>query len=454
MSPPPDSAEEELAARLRERAALSPEFWSFSGRSRREGGHGIFAYPAMMVPQLQGALLEDVQAVDPTVSTVLDPFMGSGTVMLESARRGLSFTGTDINPLAVLLATVKSHIYEPELLAKVRQRIALRVMEDESREIIVNFTNRDKWFRDDVAIDLSKLKRAISAERPRVVRQAFWVALAETIRLVSNSRTSTVKLHSYRPEEIQARQLDAIETFLRISASQIEQLDDQAAALSQGLETNPSLSITCTVADARNAVRSRNRATADILMTSPPYGDNVTTVTYGQHSYLPLQWIDSTDVLGMRKELLEYTRSIDSISLGGRLKGSLEWADELRAKSTAFAQCLDQLHGHPRNAQTRMVAFIRDLDESLDAIVSRLRTNAWMFWTLGERKISGVRVPTVAIVRDLLTARGARHVETLERKIPCGSKRMAARNASVETMNSESVLVMRGPSDTYCDSRS
>ncbi|MGW0295906.1 site-specific DNA-methyltransferase [Streptomyces anthocyanicus] len=453
-SPPPDGAEEDLAARLRERAALSPEFWSFSGRSRREGGHGIFAYPAMMVPQLQGALLEDVQAVDPTVSTVLDPFMGSGTVMLESARRGLSFHGTDINPLAVLLATVKSHIYDPELLARVRQRIAVRVIEDESREIIVHFTNRDKWFRDDVAIDLSKLKRAISVERPRVVRQAFWVALAETIRLVSNSRTSTVKLHSYRPEEIQARQLNAIDTFLRISASQIEQLEDQAVVLAQGLDMNPSLSITCTVADARSAAGAKYRATADILMTSPPYGDNVTTVTYGQHSYLPLQWIDSADVPGMRQELLEYTRSIDSISLGGKLKGSLDWADELRVKSAAFAQCLDQLHGHPRNAQTRMVAFIRDLDESLDAIVSRLRSNSWMFWTLGERKISGVRVPTVAIVRDLLAARGARHVETLERKIPGGSKRMAARNASVETMNSESVLVMRGPCDNHCDSRS
>ena len=30
----------------------------------------------------------------------------------------------------------------------------------------------------------------------------------------------------------------------------------------------------------------------DLIVTSPPYGDNNTTVPYGQYSYLPLQWID------------------------------------------------------------------------------------------------------------------------------------------------------------------
>ncbi|MFJ9637271.1 hypothetical protein [Streptomyces sp. NPDC101178] len=440
--------EEALASKLRERATSTPEFWSFSGRSRREAGHGIFAYPAMMVPQLQGALLEDLQAVDPSVSSVMDPFMGSGTVMLESVSRGLSFLGTDINPLAVLLATVKSQVHDSEKLVKARQRIALRVTEDTAEKIEVQFHNRNKWFRPDVSQDLSRIRRAITAERGKVVRQVFWVAMAETIRLVSNSRTSTVKLHSYSADEIECRQIDTVETFLRISASQIEQLRDQARTLSRGFEKNPTLQILCAVGDARSTPTKKNRAYADILMTSPPYGDNVTTVTYGQHSYLPLQWIDTTDVPGMRQELLENTRSIDSISLGGKLKGVLASADDLSDKSPAFAYCLDQLKMHPRNAQLRFVGFIRDLDESLDAITARLRNDAWMFWTLGERKISGISVPTVAIVRDLLISRGSRHIETLERKIPGGAKRMAYRNASVETMNTESILVMRGPRHT------
>ena len=34
----------------------------------------------------------------------------------------------------------------------------------------------------------------------------------------------------------------------------------------------------------------------DLLVTSPPYGDNTSTVPYGQYSYLPLQWIDLHDI--------------------------------------------------------------------------------------------------------------------------------------------------------------
>ncbi|MFG3025187.1 hypothetical protein ACGFZQ_42965 [Streptomyces sp. NPDC048254] len=433
-----------MAARLRQRAASTPEFWSFVGRASRENGHGTFAYPAMMVPQLQGALLDDVLEVDATVSSVLDPFMGSGTVLLESARRGLSFFGADINPLAVLLSEVKSRPHDIQRLEEVRARVASKAAADTSEIIAVDFINRDKWFRRDVAIALSRLRRAICEEPERVERQVLWVALAETIRLVSNSRTSTVKLHAYSPADIAKRVLDAHGTFLRILAEHIDQLRDQAAILHEGLSRSPKLTISCKPGDARTMPHSGDPV-SDVLMTSPPYGDNITTVTYGQHSYLPLQWMSPDDVPGLTPELLLATRSIDSASLGGKLKDRLPEAEELCARSPAFQSCFEKMQARDRNARVRLTAFTADLDESLDSIVARLRDHAWMFWTLGERRISGITVPTVSIVRDLLCDRGARHIETLERKIPAHSKRMALRNASVETMNTESVLVMRGP---------
>jgi len=438
------AADKRLAARLRRRAANTPEFWSFVGRATRENGHGTFAYPAMMVPQLQGALLDDVLKVDPSAASVLDPFMGSGTVLLESARRGLSFTGSDVNPLAVMLSQVKSRSYEIRHLEVVRDRVASRAAADTSKAFAVEFTNRDKWFRRDVALDLSRLRRAICAEADRDVRQVLWVALAETIRLVGNSRTSTVKLHAYSPGDIAKRILDARVTFQRVLAEHIDQLRDQAAVLSEGRSRNAQLSITCEARDARS-MPLPHEPVCDVLMTSPPYGDNITTVTYGQHSYLPLQWMDPSDVPGLTGELLRTTRSIDTASLGGRLKDCLPKSEALCARSTAFESCFAMMQTRDRNAQARLTAFTADLDQSLDSILARLRSQAWMFWTLGERRISGITVPTVSIVRDLLVDRGARHIETLERKIPASSKRMAMRNASVETMNTESVLVMRGP---------
>jgi site-specific DNA-methyltransferase (cytosine-N4-specific) len=51
--------------------------------------------------------------------------------------------------------------------------------------------------------------------------------------------------------------------------------------------------IDISLADLRTADKNIN---ANAVITSPPYGDNDTTVSYGQHSYLPLQWIDFSDI--------------------------------------------------------------------------------------------------------------------------------------------------------------
>ncbi len=71
--------------------------------------------------------------------------------------------------------------------------------------------------------------------------------------------------------------------------------------------------------------RQRSKKKYDLLISSPPYGDNATTVTYGQFSYLPLQWIDLDDINeSVDKELLNLQNKIDSSSLGGSLKEAAE----------------------------------------------------------------------------------------------------------------------------------
>lgn len=54
-------------------------------------------------PQFVEALL---QTYAPSRGTVMDPFVGSGTSLVEAARIGLSATGADLNPAAVALARV------------------------------------------------------------------------------------------------------------------------------------------------------------------------------------------------------------------------------------------------------------------------------------------------------------------------------------------------------------
>lgn len=74
-------------------------------RNTRYSTHGIHRYRGKFNPQISSYLLNIVGADSGT--RVLEPFCGSGTTMLECAHRGITATGMDINPLAVLITNTK-----------------------------------------------------------------------------------------------------------------------------------------------------------------------------------------------------------------------------------------------------------------------------------------------------------------------------------------------------------
>src|SRR5574338_853686 len=52
---------------------------------------------------------------------ILDPFCGSGTVLVEARAAGLRTIGTDLNPLAVLIARAKTWAAPPRRRAKLKE---------------------------------------------------------------------------------------------------------------------------------------------------------------------------------------------------------------------------------------------------------------------------------------------------------------------------------------------
>src|SRR5690554_4260417 len=67
----------------------------------------IHTYPAKAVPEMVVSLL-NILKEEYSISKVLDPFLGSGTVAIESKYLGLDFFGSDLNPLSILLAKTKA----------------------------------------------------------------------------------------------------------------------------------------------------------------------------------------------------------------------------------------------------------------------------------------------------------------------------------------------------------
>ena len=119
--------------------------------------------------------------------------------MTEAMLQGLNFFGGDINPLAVLVSQAKAELFDADLLEAELQRVMKRSTSRKLPEQEVQFPNLDKWFEPHVVDGLNKLRGSIKACEQDTVRRFWWVALAETVRRSSNSRTSTVKLH-IRPD--------------------------------------------------------------------------------------------------------------------------------------------------------------------------------------------------------------------------------------------------------------
>ncbi len=59
-----------LRLRLESLAEVGKDYWSFKGNSRRNYGHGLFQYPARMVPQVSEAILMQACFVHPSIERV------------------------------------------------------------------------------------------------------------------------------------------------------------------------------------------------------------------------------------------------------------------------------------------------------------------------------------------------------------------------------------------------
>lgn len=434
-----------LIQELNSLSIANPDYWSFRGNSKRENTHALLQYPAMMVPQMQGALIDAVLQVESGITSVFDPFVGSGTTLGEVQNRGLDFYGSDINPLAVLSCQVKSGPFYIKALRSKADMILSHISSDRQDSIEVDFFGIDKWFTKETQRKLSKIRRAILTEDSLWARRLFWLTLSSTVRATCNSRSSTYKLHIKKAEDI-SRAPCAINFFQEELLKNVERLQKQKEFLKkQNLLSRNSSSYAKKIEiynrDIRNQKWSKSLA-FDFLISSPPYGDNQTTVPYGQFSYLALQWLNVNDINPMLdSSLLSNQNAIDSNSLGGSLKESKVKSAEISTISSSFEGCISSTNKVNPNSAKKIASFFYDLNQSLSNITSVMNKDGYMIWTVGNRRVANMEVPFNMIFRELCEFQGCHFVHEIQREIP--SKRMASKNNKVNTMTKESILIMR-----------
>jgi hypothetical protein len=414
-----------------------PSAWGETGANTRPNLHGLLRYPAMMVPRMQGDIMDAILRKKNARCRVLDPFVGSGTVMTEALMRDLPFTGVDINPLAALVCEAKAAIDRGADIEGAAQ-VLLAFLRCDVAEEIIDFPGRSKWFDDQSAIRLGALRRSICSIPDAGARKVMWTIFAETVRLCSNSRTSTYKLHIRRPDDrvSASRVTETFEINLRQALIRVR---EYRVLLRSCSKKRPSVKIICE--DIRSARLRWSASDHQILVTSPPYGDNQTTIPYGQFSYLALRCIPTTDLpSSIASQLLANTHSLDSVSLGGTLRGSEAKEDTARGISSSFDRFVQEAERQGCRREIRKVSsFIGDFCVALQHLRSSTAASAHWVLTTGNRTVAGITVPFDSICRDLIVSLGGKHIASVQRQLP--NKRMPSRNSQGVMITAETTMV-------------
>lgn len=404
--------------------------WDFRTADTKTFTHCFHNYPAMMIPQVAGRLMDKYGKAG---DLLLDPYCGTGTSLVESNLRGINAVGNDLNPLACLIAKTKTTVLNLQTLDLYLKdfnnfQFAKRFGCESKQIEIPDFPNIDFWFGENVKFDLGQIKYYISEITGSEIQNFFKVAFSETVRDCSLTRNSEFKLYRMTEEQRARFQPDVfgvMEAKLARNRRGLESFQSQKKSNAKTIL----VSVNSSGQDFSGKLPFQE---FDLIVTSPPYGDSRTTVAYGQFSRLSNQWLGFANA-----------NQIDNLLMGGKQK-----TESLNFDSSALNQKIKQISAKDEKRAAEVASFYFDYRQSINNVASLIKAGGFACYVVGNRKVKGVTIPTDEITADFFTANGFSHLETIVRNIP--NKRMPAKNSPTNvtgekdvTMSQEFIVVLQ-----------
>ena len=458
---------------------LPENYWDFKEDDTREYTHGIHSYPAMMVCPISRNIIKIMKGIMP-ISSLFDPFSGSGTVLVEGLLSGIpNVVGNDINPLALFLAKVKTTQLDismlqsvaNKLLDSIRSRYEQYILQiDSVDDVLTNayeldltakhgwgdnaphylteyceknnvdinipsFKNIGYWFKPRVILLLQIIKDEINKIEDKNMRNFAFVAFSESIRLVSNRRNGEFKMFRMPPVKVAKFVPDVIKEFSTILQRNIEKMNAFVEACSD-TGTNSKVTISQNNATVLQDVPNES---IDLVVTSPPYGDSRTTVAYGEYSRLSLQWLGIDNL--SEKEIM----GIDKSLMGGaKFRNGFEYT----IPSQSLRESLFRIKDKDLERAGDVYSFYNDLKNSIKAVSEKTKIGGYHFWVVGNRTVKGELLKTDVIITEIADSYGLEHVYTIDRNIinkvmPSLNSPTNESGVKAETMTNEHIVVLR-----------
>jgi len=389
--------------------------------------HGLHRYKGKFYPQLAKALL-NLSDLPPSGALVLDPFGGSGTVMLEAALAGHDAVSIDCSPLAASVAHAKTDVLHvaPLELTRAQQRLSHDLAGVSTEHVdwsqFEPSTHEEltSWFAAPVLAKLAVLLGAVrNLKDDRLV--AFYEALvSDLVREVSHQDPRDLRIRRRKEPLTDA---PVFEAFNR-------RADAAVAKILRAHESLPDLQSRLGV--ARSVLgNSADAATLDVLdrpvdvvVSSPPYATALPYIDTDRLSLAAVYGYDKKRRAELEKRLIgsRETHGAQQRETEALIESTLD--EQLPPSTVNFLRGLlaavrdDETAGfRRRQLPTVLARYFLGIASVIDNLRLRVSSEAHLWFVLGDSRstIGGQQrvVPTVAEFRAIAAHVGLEVIETI-----------------------------------------
>jgi hypothetical protein len=354
--------------------------------------HRIHAYPAKFPAFITSKALSFARAHSFRVRTMADVFCGCGTVAFEARRNAIDFWGCDINPVATLIASVKSNYYDHATLQRHYQAVLAAFprtgAQIELSDVAVE--RLDYWFDRRQFSKLAKLLNAIKESVPARshYRTFFLCAFSNILKSTSRWLTKSIK-PQIDPHKSPADVKEAFEKQVGLMMNACQQA-----------ESTPNSRVHILTA---NVLELTPPFKADMIVTSPPY---VTSYEYADLHQLSSLWLGyASDYRELREGSI------------GSAQYDLDFNREIKRLNETGSRVVFSLFDRDRSTARSTAKYFLDMQLVAKRCFDLLNKAGCALFVIGNTEYKGVRIDNAAHLAESLLVGGFKKVRVAKRRL-------------------------------------
>lgn len=384
--------------------------------------HLMHSYPAKLILNIPLFLCNNTIFCPPE-GLIYDPFCGSGTVLVEGLLSGRSVFGADANPLARLIAKVKTTHIENALIEDAL-RLVLSSISPTLKQEFSPVVNLEKWFLPEVSSELAKLLSAIRRVCRDDILDFMEVCFSACLRHVSlaDPRLSVpVRLKddrlASRIESIE-NPIVLFEKIVRLNCNRLQRLNEASRCVAFGVD-----------ARTGHVQLSRLNTRADLIITSPPYAG---AQKYIRSSSLSLGW------LGLVPQ--NKLRQLESQNIGREHFLKQEYNHVTNENLFGAENAIERIKAiYPLRAHIA-ATYLKEMEQAAKSMVRTLKSGGHLALVIGDNHICGQPFATSKYVKTIFESLGlAVKLEMVDTIKSRGL--MTKRNRAASSIDREHVIV-------------